>query len=280
MRRTDRIADALRGRKKAVTYAAAAAALLGAGTASAATLATAGAPAPARTSSAVLSSARSGPRVRRDNTGAADTRKAVTNQTATQAAKPAAGKPAAAQPAAAKPATTAAADPHTWASAEAIVASQTSPSEPKAADQLQPVSTAGAQAWMQLSAQQTANAKTIVQQALAMKMGVRSAVIAVATAMQESMLTNINYGGQGSLGLFQQRPSCGWGSAQQILSPKFAAAAFLTALKQHQESDPGWVRQPLWANAQAVQASGFPFAYAKWEAQAAQLVQRIALHLV
>jgi hypothetical protein len=89
------------------------------------------------------------------------------------------------------------------------------------------------------------------------------------------MLTNINYGDQDSLGLFQQRPSCGWGSAHQLLDPKFAADAFLTALKAHQDSDPSWVHQPLWANAQAVQASGFPTAYAKWEAQAEQLVKQI-----
>ena len=106
-------------------------------------------------------------------------------------------------------------------------------------------------------------------------MGVRSAVIAVATAMQESQLQNINYGDRDSLGLFQQRPSCGWGTAAQITTPSYAADAFLKALSEHQASDPSWVHQPLWANAQSVQNSGFPFAYAKWETQAAHLVKGI-----
>jgi len=128
---------------------------------------------------------------------------------------------------------------------------------------------------MPISGSQLDNASTIVKQALQKGMGIRSAVIAVATSMQESQLMNINYGDRDSLGLFQQRPSCGWGTAQQILDPKYSADAFLTALQQHQSSDPGWVQQPLWANAQAVQQSGFPFAYAKWEIQAAQLVKQI-----
>jgi hypothetical protein len=97
--------------------------------------------------------------------------------------------------------------------------------------------------------------------------------------MQESRLLNLGYGSADSLGLFQQRPSCGWGSAQQIMDPAYAAGAFLAALQQHQASDPGWASQPLWANAQAVQASGFPLAYAQWEAQAAQLVHQIAPRL-
>ena len=104
-------------------------------------------------------------------------------------------------------------------------------------------------------------------------MGIRSAVIAVATAMQESQLLNINYGDRDSLGLFQQRPSMGWGTAAQVTDPAYAADAFLQALQQHQATDPSWARQPLWANAQAVQNSGFPFAYAKWETQAARAGQ-------
>jgi hypothetical protein len=251
MRRTARFPHALRGRKT-VTYAGAAAALLGAGTASAATIATAHAtPAKASSTPRAGASARTTHRSRRP-VEVAPAHKAV------------------AQTAKAK----ATANPHTWKHAAAVVASQTSSSEPKAADQLQPVQTAGAQSWMQLSQPQLENAKTIVNQALAKKMGVRSAVIAVATSMQESMLMNINHGDRDSLGLFQQRPSCGWGSAEQILNPRYSADAFLAALKKHQDSDPTWVRQPLWANAQAVQASGFPFAYAKWETQAAHLVKQ------
>jgi hypothetical protein len=97
--------------------------------------------------------------------------------------------------------------------------------------------------------------------------------------MQESTLENINYGDRDSLGLFQQRPSAGWGSPSQITNPVYAANAFLNALHSHQSADPDWATQPLWSNAQAVQVSGFPYAYAKWEAQAAQLVQGIAKHM-
>jgi len=162
-----------------------------------------------------------------------------------------------------------------WSQIQQQVAKQTSPSEPRAANQLQPTVTAGPQAWMPISPDQQANATTIVQQALDKGMGVRSAVIAVATAMQESQLQNINYGTSDSLGLFQQRPSMGWGTAQQITTPKYAADAFLTALQQQQAGNPGWAQQPLWSTAQAVQKSGFPFAYAKWETQAVQLVKNI-----
>jgi hypothetical protein len=148
-----------------------------------------------------------------------------------------------------------------------------------AADQLRPVGLYGPQETMPLSPAQYGNAQTIVKQALAKRMGVRSAVIAVATSMQESMLSNISYGTSDSLGLFQQRPSCGWGTAQQIMDPAYSADAFLTALQHYQAANPDWARQPLWQAAQGVQASGFPTAYAKWEAQAAGLVQHITTQL-
>lgn len=145
------------------------------------------------------------------------------------------------------------------------------------ADRLMPVGTSGPQAWMPISGAQVANATTIVRQALARRMGIRSAVIAVATAMQESRLLNLDYGTGDSLGLFQQQPVDGWGSPQQVLDPAYAANAFLRALRQYQEQDRSWAMQPLWANAQAVQRSAFPFAYAKWEMQAASLVRQIAM---
>ena len=67
---------------------------------------------------------------------------------------------------------------------------------------------------------------------------------------------------------------------QQLLDPAYAANAFLTALQRYQQADPGWATQPLWATAQAVQASGFPTAYAQWESQAAGMVKAIATGLV
>jgi hypothetical protein len=147
------------------------------------------------------------------------------------------------------------------------------------ADQLRPVAPFGPQQTMPLDSAQVGNATTIVQQALAKKMGVRSAVVAVATAMQESTLNNINYGTSDSVGLFQQRPSCGWGTAAQIMDPAYASDAFLTALQKYQAANPDWASQPLYQAAQGVQASAFPTAYAQWEDQAVGLVQNITTHL-
>jgi hypothetical protein len=146
-------------------------------------------------------------------------------------------------------------------------------------ERLLPAAVSGPQSYMPMTADRVANATTIVQQALAMHMGLRSAVIAVATAMQESTLENLQYGTYDSLGLFQQRPSAGWGTPAQITDPVYASDAFLTALKQYQASNPGWATQPLWQAAQGVQNSGFPYAYAKWEVQAADVVASVVGHM-
>jgi hypothetical protein len=171
----------------------------------------------------------------------------------------------------------------TWDLVAEIQAHRTDPSigrgELPAADQLRPVAPFGPQQYMPLDSAQVGNATTIVHQALAKKMGVRSAVVAVATAMQESTLNNINYGTSDSVGLFQQRPSCGWGTVQQIMNPAYASDAFLTALQKYQAANPDWASQPLYQAAQGVQASAFPTAYAQWENQAAGLVQNITTHL-
>jgi hypothetical protein len=146
-------------------------------------------------------------------------------------------------------------------------------------ERLLPTDVSGPQAYLPMTPDRVANAATIVRQALDMHMGLRSAVIAVATAMQESTLQNLQYGTYDSLGLFQQRPSAGWGSPAQITDPVYASDAFLNALRQYQASNPGWATQPLWQAAQGVQNSGFPYAYAKWEVQAAQVVASVAGHM-
>jgi hypothetical protein len=147
------------------------------------------------------------------------------------------------------------------------------------ADRLLPVPTSGPQSFMPIGPAQYGNATTIVQQALARRMGMRSAVIAVATAMQESRLVNVDYGTGDSLGLFQQQSDMGWGTPQQIMEPAYAAGEFLNALRGYQASDPAWASQPLYAAAQGVQRSAFPSAYAQWEIQAAQLTSSIVMHL-
>ena len=130
----------------------------------------------------------------------------------------------------------------------------------------------GAQQDVDWNAEQKANAKAIIEATKANGLGERAAVIAVATAMQESTLTNFGHLGDrndhDSQGLFQQRPSSGWGSVEQITDPRYATSAFLKALKQVD----GWEEMPLTAAAQTVQVSAFPDHYAKWEQAAAELV--------
>ena len=100
-------------------------------------------------------------------------------------------------------------------------------------------------------------------------------VIALATAMQESSLRNIDWGDRDSLGLFQQRPSTGWGSAEQIMDPVFAAKAFYGGPSNPNPGRTrglldysGWQSMDLTDAAQKVQRSAYPEAYAKWEASA------------
>jgi hypothetical protein len=173
--------------------------------------------------------------------------------------------------------TAAAADPsaepvNSWRAVMDAAARQPSWATLSPSQRLLPADLSGPQATMPMTPDRLANATTIVRQALDKHMGLRSAVIAVATAMQESTLQDLQYGTYDSLGLFQQRPSAGWGTPAQITDPVYASDAFLNALRQYQASNPGWATQPLWQAAQGVQNSGFPYAYAKWEVQAAQVV--------
>nr|WP_326556091.1 hypothetical protein [Micromonospora sp. NBC_01796] len=142
-------------------------------------------------------------------------------------------------------------------------------------DKLIPHGTQGAQSSIDLSKDQLANAKAITETAKKLGMGERGAVIAVATSMQESKLENLGHLGDmndhDSLGLFQQRPSSGWGTPEQITDPTYASTAFLSNLKQVD----GWQDMPLTDAAQKVQVSAFPDAYAQWENQAAHIVQDV-----
>ena len=118
------------------------------------------------------------------------------------------------------------------------------------------------------SAEQAGNASVIVATGERMRVPVRGWVIAVATALQESGLVNIRGGDRDSLGLFQQRPSQGWGTPEQIMNPEYAAGKFYERLL----TVPGWERLPLTEAAQAVQRSAYPDAYAKHEARATEIV--------
>lgn len=139
---------------------------------------------------------------------------------------------------------------------------------------LEPTGLYGAQQYFTLTSDQLANARTIVAVTEQRGMPLYAAVIATATAMQESSLTNLTYStNYDSLGLFQQRPSMGWGTAAQVTDPAYATNAFLSALATYA---PNYASQSLWESAQAVQRSGLPTAYAQWEDQAAIVVQSIA----
>ncbi|MEU6172710.1 C40 family peptidase [Streptantibioticus parmotrematis] len=119
--------------------------------------------------------------------------------------------------------------------------------------------------------EQVPNAKTIQATGVAMNIPARGQVVALATALQESGLRNLTYGDRDSLGLFQQRPSQGWGTATQILDPVHASTMFYEAL----EKVSGWQSLSVTQAAQAVQKSGFPGAYAKWEPLATALQKAI-----
>jgi hypothetical protein len=120
-----------------------------------------------------------------------------------------------------------------------------------------------------VTTEQAANAATVTATAVRRKLPARAAVIALATALQESKLVNVEYGDRDSVGLFQQRPSQGWGTAGQILDPRYAAGKFYDHLIKVRD----WQRRPLAEAAQAVQRSGNPDAYAQWEDQAAVLAR-------
>jgi hypothetical protein len=118
-----------------------------------------------------------------------------------------------------------------------------------------------------LNPEQASNAATIAAVATSRALPERALTIALATSLQESRLENLNHGDRDSLGLFQQRPSQGWGTARQILDPVYSSSSFFDSLvKIH-----GYTRLPLTVAAQKVQRSGYPEAYAKHEADATLL---------
>lgn len=111
--------------------------------------------------------------------------------------------------------------------------------------------------------EQAANAATIAAVSVQRGLPPRAATVALATAIQESKLRNLRYGDADSQGLFQQRPSQGWGSVEQVTDPVYASNAFYAAL----ERVPGWQEGVVTEVAQEVQRSAFPDAYAdhEWE---------------
>ncbi|MFF3867061.1 M23 family metallopeptidase [Micromonospora sp. NPDC001898] len=121
------------------------------------------------------------------------------------------------------------------------------------------------------NAEQVGNAAQIVAVGRQRGVPARGWVIAVATAMVESSLRNLRGGDRDSLGLFQQRPSQGWGTPAQILDPVYASGKFYDKLLRIT----GWERLPVTVAAQRVQVSAFPDRYGQYEHDAEQVVAAV-----
>lgn len=141
----------------------------------------------------------------------------------------------------------------------------------KALDNISPLSTPQAVCTVEapngsvsLNVEQAQIASTIAAVAARRELPERAAVIAYATAIQESKLHNLDHGDRDSLGVFQQRPSQGWGTPEQIMDPVYSANRFFTELlkvKRYREL-------PIAEAAQAVQRSAAGYAYANHERRA------------
>src|SRR3954447_22597751 len=113
-----------------------------------------------------------------------------------------------------------------------------------------------------LSTSQAENAALIAAVGQRRGLPARAVSIALTTAFQESKLENVRYGDSDSLGLFQQRPSQGWGTPKQVMNRTYATNAFYDAL----EKVPGYQAMDITNAAQEVQRSGYPTAYRQYEA--------------
>lgn len=124
---------------------------------------------------------------------------------------------------------------------------------------------------VKLDSEQLRNAQIIASVGKSMGASTRDIIISFMTAMQESGLRNLNYGDRDSLGLFQQRPSMGWGTPAQVTNPEYAARKFFEGLLKVENRG----SLPLTLAADAVQRSAFPYAYANWQSMAEALVGKM-----
>ncbi len=127
---------------------------------------------------------------------------------------------------------------------------------------------------MPLDLDQAANAATIAAVALRRKLPEQATVVAFATAMQESHLHNLESGDRDSVGLFQQRPSQGWGTAEHLKDPVYAAGRFFTALVKVKD----YSGLPISEAAQRVQRSADGSAYEQHELDAKTLAAAFTGH--
>lgn len=122
-----------------------------------------------------------------------------------------------------------------------------------------------------VTAEMVTNAQSIIAAGAAAKVQREGQVIAIATALVESGLINLDHGDRDSVGLFQQRPSQGWGTVEQIMDPAYSAKKFYEALL----AVDGWASMPPGDAAQAVQRSAFPDRYAGRIADATSAVDTL-----
>ena len=122
-----------------------------------------------------------------------------------------------------------------------------------------------------LAPDQAEDAATIAVVAKRLSLPDHAVTVALATALQESKLHNYPFGDRDSLGLFQQRPSQGWGKPAQLLTPAYAAEAFY----RHLDQVAGWQTLPVAEAAQAVQHSADGTAYAQWEETARAMARAL-----
>lgn len=122
--------------------------------------------------------------------------------------------------------------------------------------------------------EQMGNASIIASVALKRGLPARAATIALATAIQESGLRNLDHGDRDSVGLFQQRPSQGWGTVEEIMDPQYSAGKFYDALIKID----GYGSMPITEVAQEVQRSAYPTAYADHEDEGRALASTLAGH--
>jgi hypothetical protein len=125
----------------------------------------------------------------------------------------------------------------------------------------------GAKFDVPLDGGQAAIAATIAGVATHRRMPERAVTIAYATALQESDLANLSYGDRDSVGVFQQRPSQGWGTRRQLLDPVYASTRFFAALA----AVPDYLRLRVYQAAQAVQHSADGQAYSQYVPQGAAM---------
>ncbi|OZM75214.1 hypothetical protein CFN78_03380 [Amycolatopsis antarctica] len=102
-------------------------------------------------------------------------------------------------------------------------------------------------------------------------MSPRAWQVAIQAGMTESKLRNLTYGDRDSLGIFQMRPSMGWGTVAQVTDPPYQVNKFYDVL----EAVPKWEERRPGEAAQAVERSGFPDRYHKWEPMAVHLVENL-----